>query len=100
MQIGADVFCDTQIIIRELERRFPSPTLFPPGAAGVPWALIIAAEARPGTVAESDPDDPNGRQVGNGSRSPTTMGRSSSAARSCRFRRSTSRYAASMSAAR
>ena len=39
MQIGADVFCDTQIIIREIERRFPSPTLFPPGAAGSPWAL-------------------------------------------------------------
>jgi glutathione S-transferase len=39
MQIGADVFCDTQIIIREIERRFPSRTLFPPGAAGAPWAL-------------------------------------------------------------
>jgi glutathione S-transferase len=39
MQIGADVFCDTQIVIREIERRFPSPTLFPSGAAGVPWAL-------------------------------------------------------------
>jgi glutathione S-transferase len=39
MQIGADVYCDTQIIIREIERRFPSPTLFPPGAAGVPWGL-------------------------------------------------------------
>jgi glutathione S-transferase len=39
MQIGADVFCDTQIIIREIERRFPSPTLFPPGAAGVAWGL-------------------------------------------------------------
>ena len=39
MQIGADIFCDTQIIIREIERRFPSPTLFPPGAAGVAWAL-------------------------------------------------------------
>jgi glutathione S-transferase len=39
MQIGADVFCDTQIIIREIERRYPSPTLFPPGAAGAPWAL-------------------------------------------------------------
>jgi glutathione S-transferase len=39
MQIGADVFCDTQIIIREIERRCPSPTLFPPGAAGSPWAL-------------------------------------------------------------
>jgi glutathione S-transferase len=39
MQIGADVFCDTQIIIREIERRFPSPTLFPSGEAGAPWAL-------------------------------------------------------------
>jgi glutathione S-transferase len=39
MQIGADVFCDTQIIVREIERRFPSPTLFPAGAAGVPWGL-------------------------------------------------------------
>jgi glutathione S-transferase len=39
MQIGADVFCDTQIIIRELERRFPSPSLFPSGGHGIPWAL-------------------------------------------------------------
>jgi glutathione S-transferase len=39
MQIGADVFCDTQIIVREIERRFPSPPLFPSGDAGVPWAL-------------------------------------------------------------
>jgi len=39
MQIGADIFCDTQSIIREIERRFPSPTLFPPAAAGVAWAL-------------------------------------------------------------
>jgi glutathione S-transferase len=39
MQIGADIFCDTQIIIRELERRFPDPTLFPAGHAGMPWAL-------------------------------------------------------------
>ena len=39
MQIGADIYCDTQIIIRELEARFPTPTLFPGGNAGVPWAL-------------------------------------------------------------
>lgn len=31
MQIGADVFCDTQIIIREIERRFPAPDLMPKG---------------------------------------------------------------------
>jgi glutathione S-transferase len=39
MQIGADIFCDAQIIIRELEKRFPDPTLFPGGNAGIPWAL-------------------------------------------------------------
>jgi glutathione S-transferase len=39
LQIGADIFCDTQIIIRELERRFPEPTLFPDGNAGLPWSL-------------------------------------------------------------
>lgn len=27
MQIGADIFCDTQLIVRELERRFPAPDL-------------------------------------------------------------------------
>ena len=35
MQIGADIYCDTQCIIRELERRFPEPTLFPPGYEGL-----------------------------------------------------------------
>ena len=39
LQIGADIYCDTQIIIRELERRFPQPTLFPDANAGLPWAL-------------------------------------------------------------
>jgi glutathione S-transferase len=41
MQIGADIYCDTQIIIRELEARFPTPTLFPTGHAGIPWALSM-----------------------------------------------------------
>src|SRR5258706_319958 len=29
MQIGADVYCDSQIILRELERRYPTPSLTP-----------------------------------------------------------------------
>jgi glutathione S-transferase len=41
MQIGADIYCDTQIIIRELEARFPIPALFPQGHEGVPWALAM-----------------------------------------------------------
>jgi glutathione S-transferase len=39
MQVGADIYCDSQCIIRELERRCPQPTLYPNGAGGLPWAL-------------------------------------------------------------
>jgi glutathione S-transferase len=35
LQIGADIYCDTQIILRELEQRFPNPTLCPGGNAGL-----------------------------------------------------------------
>jgi len=38
MQIGADIFCDSQVIIRELERRFPEPSVFPHGK-GLPYGL-------------------------------------------------------------
>lgn len=39
LQAGADIYCDSQCIIRELERRIPEPTLYPGGAAGLPWAI-------------------------------------------------------------
>lgn len=39
MQIGADIYCDSQCIIRELERRFPEPTLYPSGGAGIVWGV-------------------------------------------------------------
>ena len=35
MQIGADIFCDTALILRELEKRFPDPSLLPAGQEGV-----------------------------------------------------------------
>lgn len=38
MQIGADIYCDSQLIVRELERRFPEPTLFPEGDHGLAQA--------------------------------------------------------------
>jgi glutathione S-transferase len=41
LQIGADIYCDTQIIIRELELRFPEPTLFPNGYQGLGWATAM-----------------------------------------------------------
>jgi glutathione S-transferase len=34
LQVGADIFCDTRLIVRELERRRPLPTLYPAGTRG------------------------------------------------------------------
>lgn len=39
LQIGADIYCDTGIIGRELERRVAGPTLFPEGDSGLGYAL-------------------------------------------------------------
>jgi len=38
MQIGADIYCDSQLIVRELERRFPEPSLFPQDDHGLAQA--------------------------------------------------------------
>jgi len=39
MQIGADIFCDSQCIIRELDRRYPSATDSSSANAGLMWCL-------------------------------------------------------------
>ncbi len=39
LQIDADVYCDTLLIARELEARYPDPTLFPRGCSGLAYAL-------------------------------------------------------------
>jgi glutathione S-transferase len=44
LQIGADVYCDTRMILRELERRHPEPTLFPAGYEGLANAVSAWAE--------------------------------------------------------
>ena len=41
MQIGADIYCDTQCIMRELERRFPEPDLLPTGYEGLAWGSAM-----------------------------------------------------------
>lgn len=40
LQIGADVYCDTQVILAELERRFPNPTV----VRGGDWAINLWAD--------------------------------------------------------
>ena len=40
MQIGADVYCDSQVILAELERRYPDPPVVRPGD----WSVNLAAD--------------------------------------------------------
>ena len=44
LQIGADIYCDTNCIARELEQRFPQPSFFPDGGPGLAFALAVWAE--------------------------------------------------------
>jgi glutathione S-transferase len=44
MQIGADVYCDSQCILRELERRYPEPNFSPGGS--LDWGLARWADDR------------------------------------------------------
>jgi len=44
LQVGADVYCDSQRIARELERLHPTPTLYPGGSEGVCHALNLWAD--------------------------------------------------------
>jgi glutathione S-transferase len=41
MQTGADIYCDSQCILRELERRFPQPSLLPDKDTGLAWASAM-----------------------------------------------------------
>ena len=45
LQIGADVYIDNQLIALELERRFPTPSLFPAGDRGLQQALVKWSDA-------------------------------------------------------
>ena len=40
MQIGADIYCDTQVMMAEIERRAPSPAL----VTGADWAINLWAD--------------------------------------------------------
>jgi glutathione S-transferase len=44
MQIGADIYCDTQLILREIERRHPAPSLYPNGEQGLAWMVSMWAD--------------------------------------------------------
>ena len=39
LQIGADIYCDTQVMMAEIERRCPAPSMVPEDYAGLVWPL-------------------------------------------------------------
>src|ERR1700735_5064664 len=39
LQIGADIYCDTQLILRKIESLHPEPSLYPDGSEGIVLAL-------------------------------------------------------------
>ena len=41
MQIGADIYCDTQLIMLELDKRLPTPSLLPKGREGEARAITM-----------------------------------------------------------
>ena len=44
LQIGADIYCDTKVIARRLERERPQPTLYPRGTAALERATSVWGE--------------------------------------------------------
>jgi glutathione S-transferase len=44
LQVGADVYCDSQLIARVVERLHPAPTLFPGGSEGIACATAFWAD--------------------------------------------------------
>ncbi len=46
LQIGADVWCDTAVIIRKLDQMFPKPSLYPAGLEAAALAFNMWADRR------------------------------------------------------
>src|SRR5258708_7660984 len=69
LQIGADIYCDSQLIMRELERRYPTPSFYPAGrgaADALAWwaekttfspAVSILFAKKPGVLPEGFLED-------------------------------------------
>jgi glutathione S-transferase len=69
LQMGADIYCDSQLIMRELERRYPTPSFYPAGhgaADALAWwaekttfspAVSIAFAKRPDALPEGFLED-------------------------------------------
>ena len=46
MQIGADIYCDSQCILREIQKRVPQPAYFSDASEGMAWGLSRWADEK------------------------------------------------------
>jgi len=44
LQIGADIYCDSQLIMRELERQYPTPSFYPAGRGAADALDLVGRE--------------------------------------------------------
>jgi glutathione S-transferase len=44
LQVGSDIYCDTRLILRQLERQQPTPTLYPSPTFAHAEAIAFGAE--------------------------------------------------------
>jgi glutathione S-transferase len=60
LQIGADIYCDSQLIMRELERRYPTPSFYPAGHGAADalawWAEKTTFSPAAGILFAKQPD--------------------------------------------
>ena len=59
LQIGADIYCDSQLIMRELERRYPTPSFYPAGHGAADalawWAEKTTSARLPASCSRRNP---------------------------------------------
>lgn len=46
LQIGADVWCDSQIIVRKIDELYPEPTMYPGASEGICNSIALFADRR------------------------------------------------------
>src|SRR5437868_1968842 len=58
LQIGADIYCDSQLIMRELERQYPTPSFYPAGRGAAD--ALAGGQRRPCSSPPSASSSPSG----------------------------------------
>ena len=64
LQIGADIYCDTALIARTVEKHCPEPSIHPGDNIAAAEAMAVARASEPVDVGDAIADDPSGLELG------------------------------------